>query len=511
MTKCRGCGLSNSPNDHTCKPTCRLCGKEHFTGDSRCKEIYRIPYTVKRRQWENYRQAEANILKAQEPAKQVTFQHTSLWDRHRSGSRQRQHRDRSSSFPSLESTTHRGWSRTPSRRRHGQPALIQQPRASSTPPRQPPGPPPSPPVQQEHQLPVIDWDSFRTHRKEQATPPAITDIKAWTAEIVKQVTDATQTVEVEDTVPHCDRYYPHLWERKKSLEALLATRKWDRDIRRRLARAHTNIENYAIELTRQSWHNICDQMNKTPNARNTWNLLRHLKDPAGGVLRVRQQLERIFHQYPGTPDELKQELIDTYIRPEPATSLPPYQGSANPGLDTPIAISEMHSEHHAERRVDRARPFEKRFSGRPDVTYTDASYHPWKPAMVAAALAPHPHESLSGYVQLHTLARDLSCRAECRIHRPDSPDTTISHNSLLTTYTDILQYYRLGRCIYPPAHPPATLIHMARTCTHYNTYNANTPESWESLLRTSEPADQRRLIQRAVEPAESQEIPADLL
>ncbi|KAH7949899.1 hypothetical protein HPB49_016569 [Dermacentor silvarum] len=91
-TKCRGCGLSNPPNDHTCKPTCRLCGEEHFTGDSRCKEIYRIPYTVKRRQWENYRQAEANILKAQEPAKQVTLQHTSLWDRHRSGSRQRQPR-----------------------------------------------------------------------------------------------------------------------------------------------------------------------------------------------------------------------------------------------------------------------------------------------------------------------------------------------------------------------------------------------------------------------------------
>ncbi|KAH7940850.1 hypothetical protein HPB49_006970 [Dermacentor silvarum] len=287
----------------------------------------------------------------------------------------------------------------------------------------------------------------------------------------------------------------------------------------------------------------------------------------------------------------------------------------------------MHPEHHAERRADRARQFEKRFSGRPDVTYTDASYHPSKPAMVAAVLAPHrswytacsirnaetvtaaeevaialaladpitkvvisdsqqairnydagrisrpashilhstppsstsrlllwapAHESLRGNVQVHTLARDLSCRAECRIHRPDSPDTTISRDSLLTTYTDILQYYRLGRCIYPPAHrdltrreavqwrklqtgsfphpllyskifpqqitprckhcsAPATLIHMAWTCTHDNTDKTNTPESWESLLRSSEPADQRRLIQRAVEAAESQGIPADLL
>ncbi|KAH7936993.1 hypothetical protein HPB49_006996 [Dermacentor silvarum] len=255
-------------------------------------------------------------------------------------------------------------------------------------------------------------------------------------------------------------------------------------------------------------------------------------------------------------------------------------------LRIPPIPKRMHPEHHAERRADRARQFEKRFSGRPDVTYTDASYHPSKPAMLAAALAPHrswytacrirnaetvtaaeevgialalddpitkvvisdsqqairnydagrtsrpashilhstppsstsrlllwapAHESLRGNVQVHTLARDLSCRAECRIHRPDSPDTTISHDSLLTIYTDILQYYQLGRCIYPPAHPPATLIHMAWTCTHYNTDKTNTPNSWESLLRSSEPADQRRLIQRAVEAAESQGIPADLL
>ncbi|KAH7932995.1 hypothetical protein HPB49_006217 [Dermacentor silvarum] len=193
----------------------------------------------------------------------------------------------------------------------------------------------------------------------------------------------------------------------------------------------------------------------------------------------------------------------------------------------------MHLEHHAETRADRARQFEKRFNGRPDVTYTDASYHPSKPAMVAAALALHrscytatacsipnadtviaaeevaialsltdlitkvvisdsqrairnydagrisrpasnillstppsstsplflwapAHESLCGNVQVQTLARYLSCRAECRIHRPDSPDTPISHDSLLTTYTDILQCYRLGRCIYPPAHRDIT-------------------------------------------------------
>ncbi|KAM7314805.1 hypothetical protein ISCGN_004589 [Ixodes scapularis] len=927
---------------------------------------------------------------------------------------------------------------------------------------------------------VIDWDSFRVHRQEQDTPPIITDIKAWTIQIVKQVAHATQTVQLEDTVPHCDRHYAHLWERKKSLEALLATRKWDRNIRRRLARANTTIENYAIELTRQSWHNICDQMNKTPNTRNTWKLLRHLLDPAGGKLQARQQLERIFHQYPGTPEELKREIIGTYIRPGPATTLPSYQGPDNPGLDAPITLAEvraelnrlkttsaagpdrisnkmlrnlddasiqaltdflqecwysctipqewkcanlvlipkpgkpptlanlrpisltscvgklmehviqirlhryledshllpdtmfgfrphfaapdimlflhhqvvmrrtldtkfivgldvakafdnvlheailqqlqtlgvghrtytyirdfltgrtvqlsagtgdpsiispgnpgtpqgsmlsptlfnvaliglpklladiphlhhslyaddltlwitrgsdgqieetlqtaidrigdyldtvgltcsatkseyiiipspgrrppkilpeltlrvqgnciprtghirilglhlqangsnnislqridqsavqigrllkrvsnkhrgmresnllrlvqaficsritysapylrltraeserlesslrkayktalglliyphcqyewlslthagravlqqvgilptraapsyadlapeyrqslrippipkrMHPEHHAERRADRARQLEKRFSGRPDVTYTDACCHHSKPAMVAVPLAPHrswhtacsirnaktvtvaeevaialaltdpitevvisdsqqairnydagrisrhashillsappssssrlliwapAHESLRGNAEAHTLARELSCRAERVTRLPAFADTNSSRALILTTYTDILQYYRLGRCTYPPAHrdltrreavqwrklqtgsfphpllynkifpqqiaprckhcsAPGTLIHMVWTCTHYNADNLNTPETWESLLRTSEPEDQRRLIQRAVEAATSQGIAADLL
>ncbi|KAH6939431.1 hypothetical protein HPB50_017829 [Hyalomma asiaticum] len=171
----------------------------------------------------------------------------------------------------------------------------------------------------------------------------------------------------------------------------------------------------------------------------------------------------------------------------------------------------------------------------------------------AGVFLPNRAERLVGWrPQEYALARDLSCRAECRMHRAASPDASMSHDSLLTTYTDILQYYRLGRCMYPPAHhdltrreavqmrklqtgsfphpllysrifpeqiaprcqhcsSPATLIHMVCTCTRYNTDNTNTLESWESLLRASGPADQRRLIQRAVEAAVSQGIPADLL
>ncbi|KAH6942158.1 hypothetical protein HPB50_001505 [Hyalomma asiaticum] len=225
----------------------------------------------------------------------------------------------------------------------------------------------------------------------------------------------------------------------------------------------------------------------------------------------------------------------------------------------------MHPEHHAEtgRPCASIRKTLQRTSGchiygrlLPPLEASDGGSSPRPPppppSTSRVLLWAPAHESLSGNAQVHELARDLSCRAECRIHRAASPDTSMPHDSQLTTYTGILQYYRLGRRIYPPAHrdltrreavqwrklqtgsfpqpilysrifpeqiaprcqhcsSPATLIHMVWTCTRYNTDNTNTLESRESLLRVSEPADQRRLIQRAVEAAVSQGIPADLL
>lgn len=54
---CRGCGSHNPPEGHPCTPKCSLCGGEHLTGDKVCRARYKIPYVVRRRQWER-RQAE---------------------------------------------------------------------------------------------------------------------------------------------------------------------------------------------------------------------------------------------------------------------------------------------------------------------------------------------------------------------------------------------------------------------------------------------------------------------
>nr|XP_050047140.2 uncharacterized protein LOC126544004 [Dermacentor andersoni] len=58
---CMACGLANPTEDHRCAPKCQLCGGEHPTGDRTCKAKYKVPYVVRKRQWER-RQAERQLL-----------------------------------------------------------------------------------------------------------------------------------------------------------------------------------------------------------------------------------------------------------------------------------------------------------------------------------------------------------------------------------------------------------------------------------------------------------------
>ncbi|KAL1441892.1 hypothetical protein MTO96_008208 [Rhipicephalus appendiculatus] len=77
----------------------------------------------------------------------------------------------------------------------------------------------------------------------------------------------------------------------------------------------------------------------------TWHLLRHLLDPGSSKSAARKQLARIIHQYPGTDEELLEELITRYINTSHAQSsteqLPQYTGTSNEQLDADISESEV--------------------------------------------------------------------------------------------------------------------------------------------------------------------------
>ncbi|KAH9379033.1 hypothetical protein HPB48_014501 [Haemaphysalis longicornis] len=120
--KCRKCGSTPSPTgEHDCTPKCQLCGKDHETGDRRCKALYRIPYLIKKRQWdrkldketrrqeeENGKQRQGNGPSTSKDTQRKSRQDQSR-DRGRSKSRKRsKSRNRSVSFfrlPSLRKET----------------------------------------------------------------------------------------------------------------------------------------------------------------------------------------------------------------------------------------------------------------------------------------------------------------------------------------------------------------------------------------------------------------------
>ncbi|KAH6924898.1 hypothetical protein HPB50_025913 [Hyalomma asiaticum] len=183
-------------------------------------------------------------------------------------------------------------------------------------------------------------------------------------------------------------------------------------------------------------------------------------------------------------------------------------------LRIPPLPKHMHPEHYAERRADRARQLQKRFASRADATYTDASRHPHRSTMGAVALASHRGWSTACSV-IHS--DDITVAEEVAIALAMTDPTT--KVILIKTSPDVMPSCDASfrRVSFPTpgfiaryCSQSATLIHMAWTCPQHADAS-HTEDTWESLLRTTDPAQQRRVISRALEAAASQGVPADLL
>ncbi|KAH7966212.1 hypothetical protein HPB49_014498 [Dermacentor silvarum] len=55
---CRGCGVTNSDEQHSCDPKCKLCVEAHLTAAKECKKRFQMPYVVRRRRGECAHNAE---------------------------------------------------------------------------------------------------------------------------------------------------------------------------------------------------------------------------------------------------------------------------------------------------------------------------------------------------------------------------------------------------------------------------------------------------------------------
>ncbi|KAH7950728.1 hypothetical protein HPB52_000182 [Rhipicephalus sanguineus] len=127
--------LGQPPQGHSCEPKCQLCGKEHPLGDRKCREHYRVPYEVKKKQWERkIKMRQQRQLQKQQPAGE-TAEGTPQ-------GRSKEKREREDfcatkdSFPRLEETTEQQHGHSSTRTR-GHSGSRPRERSSSRDPAQP--------------------------------------------------------------------------------------------------------------------------------------------------------------------------------------------------------------------------------------------------------------------------------------------------------------------------------------------------------------------------------------
>ncbi|KAH7931975.1 hypothetical protein HPB52_025086 [Rhipicephalus sanguineus] len=114
--KCHGCGMEQPPQGHSCEPKCQLCGKGHPLGDRKCRELYRVPYEVKKKQWEH----KTNMRQQQQLQKQQPAGETAEGTPRGRSKERRDHEDfcaTTDSFPRLEETTEQQHGHSSSRTR----------------------------------------------------------------------------------------------------------------------------------------------------------------------------------------------------------------------------------------------------------------------------------------------------------------------------------------------------------------------------------------------------------
>ncbi|KAG0425389.1 hypothetical protein HPB47_027447 [Ixodes persulcatus] len=127
---------------------------------------------------------------------------------------------------------------------------------------------------------------------------------------------------------------------------------------------------------------------------------------------------------------------------------------------------------------------------------TDKIYLIWAPA----------HSGLAGNECEHDAARGFTDRADI------DPNTTFAHSLRwsgrdgLVSYRDITNHYRIRQARFPPAYPS---LNKRQSATAAPGRRITQVEQWETVLLSSDPADQNWAIQLAEDAARAQGPLAD--
>lgn len=195
---------------------------------------------------------------------------------------------------------------------------------------------------------VTNWDRWR--KAQASTANTITDLEEWVKDEVHSLKAFTKEVCTTEDCPAVDPHLLHLWEARHSLTKRWRRQRLNRKLKKKIEEINKKAESYAISLTRQNWHSLCDGIQGKLGVSKTWKLLRVLIDPSSSKSATKDRLTKIVHTTPGTDTELIEKLKTRYLCTDQVVEQPEYPGLPNPKLDLPLTKEEIKAEIAAMRK-----------------------------------------------------------------------------------------------------------------------------------------------------------------
>lgn len=96
-----------------------------------------------------------------------------------------------------------------------------------------------------------------------------------------------------------------------------------------------------MQLSRENWLALCDELKETLSTSKTWRLLRYLIDPTKSKGESAKVMATVLHSFPGALSDFLRELTSRYVPTSSTPAFPNYTGQPNPNSDSDIQIFEV--------------------------------------------------------------------------------------------------------------------------------------------------------------------------
>ncbi|KAM7307743.1 hypothetical protein ISCGN_011379 [Ixodes scapularis] len=195
-----------------------------------------------------------------------------------------------------------------------------------------------------------DWEDFRKQRDRQQQHEAeeITDIEAWSRELVEDAKASTKTIETDVDTDKMDSRLAHLIEAKNSILARWTKQRLNRRLRKKVAELNRSIEEHCRTLNRQQWDEMCNAEDGQLHNGKAWSLLKHLLDATNTKSHQRDHLARLIHKEIGEcgKDVVAARPRAKYLPETPTAQHGPYTGEPNEELDRDFSVEEIRTALH---------------------------------------------------------------------------------------------------------------------------------------------------------------------